>query len=163
VSFYSDTSGRIVAGASLSLVALALFIFFGSGLRTILREHEGGDLFATAAFGGVLLAAAVGLGAETINMVGALRADGGQLTHELARSLFEISYVLGYNAAGVGIGVMLLAVAAVALRSRGLLPRGLALATLVVGIAFLTPLSLYLLAPGVLVLAVASIALLRQR
>jgi hypothetical protein len=99
--------------------------------------------------------------AETINMVGALRADDGQLTPELGRALFEISYVLGYNGAGVGIGIFVLAIATVALRARALLPRWLALLLLVVGLAFITPLSRFLLAPSILLLAVASIQLLR--
>jgi hypothetical protein len=161
VAFYTDTSAGIIAGASLSLVAIALFVLFASGVRAILRKPEGDDLLATTAFGGGLLAMVAGLGAETINMVGALRADDGQLTPELGRALFEISYVLGYNAAGVGIGVLLLATAAVALRARALLPRWLALFTLVVGLAFITPLSRFLLGPAVLMLAVVSAQLLR--
>jgi hypothetical protein len=161
LAFYTGTSTRIIAGASLSLLAVALFILFASGVRAILREHEGDDLFATAAFGGALLLAAAGLGAETINMVGALRADGGQLTPELGRALFEISYVLGYNGAGVGIGIFVLAIAIVALRARALLPRWLALFLLIIGLAFFTPLSRYLLAPSILVLAVVSVQLLR--
>jgi len=48
VSFYTDTSGWIIAGGSLRLLAIALFVFFVSGLRAILREYEGDDLFATA-------------------------------------------------------------------------------------------------------------------
>jgi hypothetical protein len=161
VSFYTDNSTEIIVGGSLSLVSIALFVPFASGLRAILRDHEEGDLLATTAFGGALLMVAVGLGAETINMVGALRADDGQLTRELARAVFEISYVLGYNAAGVGIGVLLLSTAAVALRARALLPRWLAVATLVVGAAFITPLSRFLVGPSVLVLAVVSVQLLR--
>jgi hypothetical protein len=161
VDFYTDTSARIVVGASLSLVSIALFILFASGFRAILREYEGDDLLATTAFGGALLMVATGLGAETINMVGALRADDGQLTPQLGQALFEISYVLGYNAAGVGIGIFLLATAAVSLRARALLPRWLALLVLLVGLAFLTPLSLYLVGPSVLVLAAVSIQLLR--
>jgi hypothetical protein len=161
VAFYADASDRIVAGASLSLVAIALFVLFASGLRAILREHEGGDVLATTAFGGALVLVVAGLGAETINMVGALRAGDGELTRELGQALFEISYVLGYNGAGVGIGVVLLATAAVALRSEALMPRWLALVLLVVGLAFLTPLSRYLLGPSVLLLAAASVQLLR--
>src|SRR5213592_1353205 len=84
VAFYTDASARIVAGASLSLVAIAVFVLFASGLRSILREHEGGDVLATTAFGGALVMVAAGLGAETINMVGALRADDGP-SHEGAR------------------------------------------------------------------------------
>ncbi|MEA2157756.1 MAG: hypothetical protein QOD66_136 [Solirubrobacteraceae bacterium] len=161
VGFYTDTSARIIVGASLSLLAIALFVLFASGLRAILRELEGDDLLATTAFGGGLLTVAAGLGAETINMVGALRADDGQLTPELGRALFEISYVLGYNAAGVGIGIVLLATAAVALQTRAVLGRRLALLTIVAGLAFMTPLSRFLLGPSVLVLAVVSAKLRR--
>jgi hypothetical protein len=161
VAFYADASARIVAGASLSLVAIAVFVLFASGLRAILREYEDGDVLATTAFGGALLMVAAGLGAETINMVGALRADDGHLTKELGQAVFEISYVLGYNAAGVGIGVLLLATAAVALRARALLPRWLALLLAVVGLACLTPLSRFLLGPSVLLLAVLSARFLR--
>lgn len=161
VAFYTDTSARIIAGGSLSLLSIALFVLFASGVRAILREHEGDDLLATAAFGGALLLVAAGLGAETLNMVGAWRADEGQLTPELGRALFEISYVLGYNGAGVGIGILLLAIAAVALRARALMPRWLAILLLVVGLAFVTPLARFLLGPSVLLLAAASAHLLR--
>jgi hypothetical protein len=163
VAFYRDTSARIVAGASLSLVAIAVFVFFASGLRAILQEYEGDDVLATTAFGGALIMVAAGLGAETINMVGALRADDGQLSHELGRAVFEISYVLGYNAAGVGIGVLLLATAAVVLRARALLPRWLALLVMVLGLAFISPLSRFLIGPSVLLLAAVSAQLLRGR
>jgi hypothetical protein len=162
VAFYTNTSTEIVIGGSLSLVAIALFVLFASGVRALLCDHEDDDLLATTAFGGALLAMAAGLGAETINMVGALRADGGELTRELGQALFEVSYVLGYNGAGVGIGIFALAIAAVALRSRALLPRWLALLLLVVGVAFLTPLSRFLLGPSILLLAVVSANLLRS-
>lgn len=163
VAFYADTSARIIAGGSLGLLSIPLFVLFASGVRAILREHEGDDLLATVAFGGALLLVAAGLGAETLNMVGAWRADDGQLTPELGRALFEISYVLGYNGAGVGIGVLLLATAAVALRARALMPRWLAILLLVVGVAFVTPLSRFLLGPSVLLLAAVSAQLLRGR
>lgn len=161
VAFYTDTSARIVAGGSLSLLSIALFVLFASGVRVILREHEGDDLLATAAFGGALLLVAAGLGAETLNMVGAWRAEDGQLTPELGRALFEISYVLGYNGAGVGLGILLLATAAVALRARALMPRWLAISLLVVGLAFITPLSRFLIGPSVLLLAAVSVQFLR--
>jgi hypothetical protein len=63
----------------------------------------------------------------------------------------------------VGIGVALLATAAVALRAPALLPRWLALLLLVVGLAFLTPLSQVLVGPSVLLLAAVSAQLLRSR
>jgi hypothetical protein len=161
LDFYRDTSAGIIVGGSLSLLSTALFVVFASGIRAILREHEGDDLLATAAFGGAILLVTAGLGAETLNMVGAWRADDGQLTPELGRALFEISYVLGYNGAGVGIGTLLLVIAAVALRARALMPRWLALLMGVVGLAFITPLSRFLLAPSILLLAIASVQLLR--
>ncbi len=95
VSFYTSTSSRIIAGASISLLAGALLVFFASGVRALLRDHAPDDLLPSAAFGGLLLVVATGLGAETINMAGALRAEHGQLTPELSRALFETSYVLG--------------------------------------------------------------------
>jgi hypothetical protein len=162
VAFYADTSGRIIAGASLSLVSIAVFVLFASGVRQILRDLEQDDLLAMTAFGGAVLMLAAGLGAETINMVGALRADDGTLTEDLGRALFEISYILGFNAAGVGIGVLLLATAVVALRARALMPRWLAVVLVVVGVAFITPLSRLLLGPSVLLLAVVSVQLLRS-
>jgi hypothetical protein len=161
VAFYTDNSGWIIAGASLSLLSIVLFVLFASGVRAILREHEGDDLLATAAFGGALLLVAAGLGAEAINMVGALRADDGSLTPELGRALFEISYILGYNGAGVGIGILLLATATVALRARALMPRWAALLLLVAGFAFITPLARFMIGPLLLLLIVVSVQLLR--
>jgi hypothetical protein len=162
VAFYTNTSGRVIAGASVSLVAGALFVSFAAGLRSILDDVADDGLLGTTAFGGALLVVATGLGAETINMAGALRAEHGQLSGELGRALFEISYVLGYNAAGVGVGVLILAVAVAALRARSLLPRWLALVLIPVGLAFLTPLSRFLLAPSLLLLLVASAQLFRS-
>jgi hypothetical protein len=161
VDFYRNTSGRIVAGASLSLVAIAVFVLFASGLRRVLTEAEGNDVLGTAAFGGGLLAVTAGLGAETINMVGALRAQDGQLTDALGEALFQISYILGFNAAGVGIGVLALATATVALRTGAVLPRWLAVVTVILGLTLLTPLSRVVLGPSVLLLPVIAILLLR--
>ena len=155
--FYRDTSGRIVAGASLSLVALAGFVLFAAALRQVLAEAEGDDLLATTAFGGLVVGVAAGLGAETINMVGALRARDGELSDALAQSLFEISQILGSTAAGVGIGIFVLATATVALRSGLILPRWLAILTGMVGIALLSPLSRVQEVPGA---ALVSITLL---
>jgi hypothetical protein len=160
VSFYTGTSNRIIAGASVSLLAGALLVFFASGVRTLLRDHAPDDLFPSAAFGGLLLVVATGLGAETINMVGALRAKHGQLTPKLGRALFETSYVLGYNAAGVGIAVLLGAIVGVAWCSPSLLPRWAALPLLLLAIAFLTPLCRFLLVPAIVLLAFVSTRLL---
>jgi hypothetical protein len=161
VAFYTHTSGRVIAGASMSLIAGALFVLFAAGLRAILDDVADDGVPGMTAFGGALLAVAAGLGAETINMAGALRAEHGQLSAALGRSLFEISYVLGYNAAGVGVGILIFGVAFAALRAQALVPRWLALVLILVALAFLTPLSRFLLAPSLLLLLIASAQLLR--
>lgn len=161
LAFYEDNAMNIIIGGSLSLVSIGLFVFFVSGVRSILRAHDGEDLFPTAAFGGGLMLLAAGLGAETINLAAALRADAGDLSADLARTLFEVSYVLGYNGAGVGIGVFLGATAAVALRTGALMPAPVASVSLVLALAFCTPLSVFLLAPAVLAVAISSVMLLR--
>jgi hypothetical protein len=161
LDFYGDLSGRIVAGALLSLVSIAIFVVFASALRSVLVELEGDELLANIAFGGALLGMAAGVGAETINMAAALRAGDGELTESLAQALFDISYVLGYNAAGIGIGLLTLATGAVALRARALLPRWLALVGLALGVALLTPLSQYVLGPSFVLLLIIGVLLLR--
>jgi len=159
--FYGDLSGRIVAGALLSLISIAMLVVFASALRSVLIELEGDELLASIAFGGTLLAAATGVGAETINMAAALRAGDGGLTTSLAQALFDTSYVLGYNAAGIGIGLVWLATGTAALRARMLLPRWLAIVALVLGVTLLTPLSRYALGPSLLLLLAIGVLLLR--
>lgn len=162
LDFYGGLSGRIVAGALLSLISIAFFVVFGSAFRSVLVELEGGDeLLANIAFGGVLLGAATGAGAEAINMAAALRAGDGELTQPLAQALFDASYVLGYNAAGIGIGLLAIATGTAALRAGALLPRWLAFVALVLGVALLTPLSQYVLGPAFLLLLALGVLLLR--
>jgi hypothetical protein len=161
LTFYDDLSGRIVAGALLSLISIATFVVFASAFRSVLIELEGDELLASIAFGGSLLGMAAGVGAETINMAAALRAGDGELTGPLAQALFDTSYVLGYNAAGIGIGLLALATGAAALRARALLPRWLALVALALGVALLTPLSQWALGPSFVLLLVLGVLLLR--
>ena len=134
VAFYTELSGRIIVGASLSLVALGLFVFFASGLRCLLVETGRDERLAGAAFGGAILLVAAGIGAETVNLAGAVRA-------------------------GEGIGVLPAAGLAALGGRPGTLP--LALAGLATGVAFLTPLSQVLLLPAVVLFAVGSALLLR--
>ncbi len=162
LGFYDRLADRIVAGALISLVAIAALVVFASALRRVLAELDHDTVLADVAFAGALLAAASGLGAETINMAAALRAHDAALTAPLAQALFDVSYVLGYNAAGIGLGLVALAVAAVALRTGALLPRWLALVTVALGVALLTPLSRYALGPSFALLLVLSGLLLRR-
>ena len=166
VAFYTDVSERIVVGGLGSLFSIAIFVVFASALRSTLVELEGDELFANAAFGGTILGLAAGIGAESVNTAAALRAGDGELTEPLALALFDISYVFGSYAAGVGFGVVMLAIGAAALRSGALLPRWLAVGAVVIGLAMVTPLAGYVLGeytvgPCYLFLAVLGVLLLR--
>lgn len=161
LDFYADASGRITAGGLLSLVSIAIFVVFASGVRRVLAELDQDDLLANIAFAGVLVAMAAGVGAETINMAAAVRAGGGALTEPVAVALFETSYVLGFNAAGIGLGLFALATGAVALRAGALLPRWLAVAALVLGVCLLTPLAQYMLALAFVLILALGVVLLR--
>jgi hypothetical protein len=160
VRFYHHASGRIIVGASLSLLAIAAFVLFAAAIRRVLTEAEGDDLLPTTAFGGALLAGAAGFAAETINMVGAARAQDGTLTYALAQSLWELARVFGSSAGGVGLGVFALATAAVALRTNLVLARPLAIVFALLGATLLTPASYYVgqLTGGALILFALIIA-----
>jgi len=166
VAFYKDSASRIVTGGSLSLISVAIFVVFGASVSSVLKRLTGDALLGKIAFGGILLGCAAGLGAESINMAAAIRADDGTLTEPLAEALFDISYMFGSYAGGVGFGLAMVAIGAAALQSRALLPRWLAMVFVVVGVALVTPLTAYLigeyaLAPSFLLLFVLGVLLIR--
>ena len=141
VEFYADTADRIVIGGSISLLSIAVFLVFGSAMRQVLKDAGGEDFLATTAFAGLMLCLATGIAAEGINLAAALRAQDDELSGDLAQSLFETSQMFGSAATAIGLGVFALATAAVALRTRAVLPRWLAIATGVAGVLLLTPLA----------------------
>jgi hypothetical protein len=163
VGFYDDTADRIVVGGSLSLLAIALFVAFAAEVRHVLIEAGEHDFLATTAFGGGMLVVVAGMSAETINMAAALRARDDELTDPLAQALFEISQILGSVATGVGTGVFAVAVGAAALRTRGVLPRPVALSVLVLGVVCLTPLAHLNWLPSAALVAVAVLIALGLR
>jgi hypothetical protein len=147
-------------------VSIALLVVTASAFRRVLIELEGDDLLANIAFGGAILGAAAGLGAETINMAAAIRGGDGELTEPLALALFDTSYVLGSYAAGIGFGLIMLAMGAAALRARAMLPRWLAVVALALGVALITPLTAYTIGeyavgPSLVVLFVLGLMLVR--
>lgn len=156
VDFYDERADRIVIGATLSVLAIAVFVLFAAAVRQVLIEAGGDEVLATTAFGGALLGMVAGLGAETTNMVAGLRARDGDLSDALAQSLFEISQILGSVGAGVGLGIFAVATAAVALRTGRVLPRPHALVILVAGIVLLSPLSHVNVLPGALMVLIAA-------
>jgi hypothetical protein len=166
IDFYTDLSSRIVIGGLASLLSIAIWVLFAGALRGVLAELEGDEVLANAAFGGTIIGLAAGLGAESVNMAAALRAGDGELPEPLALALFDISYLFGSYAAGIGFGVAIVAIGAVALRSGAVLPRWLGRVALVIGLAMVTPLAGYLLGeytvvPCFLLLAVLGVLLLR--
>ena len=170
VRFYEETTSGIVVGASLSLVAIALFVFFAGSLwRTLAHTPESRGLGA-AAFGGALLSAGAGLAAETINSIGAQRAAEGGLSPPTAQAYFEISQVFGFNAAGVGAGILVAAVGAAATRAPTSLPKtfslasvGLGLAVILLSLPLLDPLARVALCLGLAWVLVVSLMLARSR
>ena len=148
VDFYRDTDDRIVVGGSLSLLGIAAFLLFAAALRRVFIDDGSDEVLASTAFGGAIMSMAAGIGAETINMAAALRSRDDELGDALAQSLFETSQILGSVATAVGLGVFALASGAGALRCPGILPRPVAIVTVVIGVALLTPLSHLNLFPG---------------
>jgi hypothetical protein len=144
VSFYENTSSEILIGGTLSVIAVLFFVWFGAVLYEHLADAEGTARtgLPLTAFAGVVLTAAVGLGAETINMAGALSADDGQLTADTAQIYFDVSYTFGAPAAGVAIAIATVPVAVVALRTGRVVQRWAAWLVLLVAVAMLTPLML---------------------
>jgi len=141
LEWYSDTADRIVIGGSLSLLSIAAFLLFAGAIRRVLADVEGDDVLATTAFAGLLLALAAGISAEGINLAAALRAQDDELGQHLGQSMFEISQIFGGMLTAIGLGVFAVATAVVALQSGQVLPRWLAIFTLVLGVLLITPLA----------------------
>lgn len=119
VSFYEDTSTQILIGGTLSILSLIFLVWFGAVLHQYLTAAEGSERsgLPLMALGGAALTAAVGLGAETINMAGAMRAEDGELTADTAQIYFDVSFAFGYPAAGIAMATLALPIAVVALRT----------------------------------------------
>lgn len=168
VSFYEGSSTEVLIGGTMSIVSFLFLVWFGAILRERLQAAERGvgSGLPLVAFAGLVLAVAVGLGAETINMAGAMSADDGQLTADTAQVYFDVSWAFGAPAAGVAIATAALPVALVALRTGRLFRPVWAWLTLLMAIALLTPLMWtaafqYPAALAVLLLAAFSIQLFR--
>ena len=144
ISFYEGSSTEIVIGGTMSLIAVLFLVWFGAVLRERLAAAEGSERtgLPLTAFAGTVVTAAVGLGAETINMAGALSAEDGQLTADTAQIYFDVSYALGAPAAGVGIAMVAVPTALIALGTGQPIRRWAAWAALLVGLAALTPVML---------------------
>jgi len=166
LSFYEGTSTEIVIGGTFSAFSLLFLVWFGAVLRGRLEAIEDGERteLPLMAFGGAVLTAAVGLGAETINAVSAMRAEDGELTAESAQIYFDLSFALGYPAAGVAMAVFATPIALIAMRADRPLMGWLAWLVVLVSLVMLIPqLSiLSLFAVPVVLLGTLSVRLYRE-
>jgi hypothetical protein len=170
ISFYEGTSIEILIGGTMSIIAVLFLVWFGAVLRERLVAAEGSERtgLPLVAFAGTVITAAVGLGAETINMAGALSAEDGQLTADTAQIYFDVSYALGAPSAGVGIAMVAVPTALIALRTGRPIRPWAAWTALLIGLAALTPAMLtpasgLLTLLGLLLLAGLSLQLYRER
>lgn len=164
VSFYEDTSTEIVIGATISIVSLLFFLWFGATLHERLRAAEGSSRsgLPLMAFGGAVLIATVGLGAETINMAGALRAGDHTLTPDTAQIYYDVSNALGYTSAGGAIAAVAIPTALVALATGRVVSRWTALLALLIALLVMTPAVTLVLGFAVILLGALSIQLYRE-
>jgi hypothetical protein len=138
---YQDDPGKLIAAAYIGLLGTAAFIWFIGVLRTRLRNAEGGEGWLwSIAFGGGLVAAAMFLLVDTINLAAALRADeDGAIDPNVAAAMFDLSGLL-IAIGGLAGSATVLATAAVAFRTR-VLPKWLGWISILLGIGLLSPIS----------------------
>jgi hypothetical protein len=139
--FYLDHPSAIIAGGTMSLVSIALFLFFLAIVHRALADADGPRAWlpGAALAGGIALAAA-GLVAEGVNTAGALRAEGdGAISGQAAQLYYDVSQMMGFPVAGVGFAVLAASVALVALRTGRVIPRWLALLSFPVALVSLIP------------------------
>jgi hypothetical protein len=159
-TYYTDDSGRIMAGSYIGLLGTAAFIWFLGELRNRMRryENETGGRLSNIMFGGGLVASAMFLLVDLTNLAGAMRADeDGVIAPTTAATLYDVSS-LALGAGAFGLGVAFIAVAVHALRT-GMLPGWLAWVSVLIAIACLTPWSFIGAGVGLLWVLVVSILL----
>ena len=141
LSFYEGASTQIMIGGTISAASLFFLVWFGAVLYQWLSASDvaRGSGLVPMAFGGAVLIAAVGLGAETINAVAATRAEDGELTAEAAQIYFDVSFMFGYTAAGVAMAVFAAPIALIAMGAGRRLTAWLAWLVVAVSLVMLIP------------------------
>jgi hypothetical protein len=139
-AYWADDRGRHqISGLLLAPLIAFLLIFFGAGLRRLLRDREGDSGHGTVAFGGAILAAG------TFALVGMLEGAATNAAHEGERqATYTLSQLHSYDwlAWNAAFAAMLLATGLGARRT-GALPTPLAWATIAIGASLLTPLGFF--------------------
>jgi hypothetical protein len=158
--FYSKHHDKHMALGFILAIAIPFLIFFVSSLRSDLRKAGGTGQLANAAFGGGVLAAA-GFGIlATVHV--ALADAAEQLATQGTVQTLNVLDGNDFIPAAAGVGVLVLAAGASAVRHGGL-PRWLGWVGIVFGIATFTPAGfIAFLASGVWII-VASVLLTLAR
>ena len=131
--FYASRQARIEWGGAVSVLALALIVPFAAAVALLIAQRN--RILAITAVVGAGILTLAGASAETINLAGAVR---GPNDPTLARILYEIPQVFGAYTSGIGLGLF-----AVAVALAGVLPREWSAITLIIGVAEMTPASLF--------------------
>jgi hypothetical protein len=159
-SFYSSHHDKHKALAFILAIAIPFLLFFVSSLRNDLRRAGGTAQLANAAFAGGVLAAGGFAILATVHLALAEAAANANTigTTQTLNVLDNGSFI----PAATGIGVLVLAAGASAVRHGGL-PKWLGWVGVVIGIAAFTPAGFFAFLAGGLWILIASIALTRTR
>ncbi len=159
LDYWADRADTRLLVASLSALAVLFLLTFAASLRGVLRGHESSEASASAvAFAGGIVAAS-GLTISAMVTLAASRA-GGAGAEESTLALNHLVQS-GWLPITAGFGVMMLAVGLGALRSAAL-PAALAWSAVLLGVAFVTPASIFAFMAMPLWVIAASIVIYRK-
>ena len=136
IAWYSAHSGRMKASVYLSSLGVPFGLIFFAYVRSYLTADERSRVWATAAFGGGVVFAAVSL--MSLGSILALASDPGRLSADAAQALNVAQSYLAGLAINFGAAALLLATAAAAFASRRL-PVAIRWLTVVLGLVSLIP------------------------
>jgi hypothetical protein len=158
VRFWTDHQSEQIAAAIISSFAALFLVWFGSYLRSALRDADGGkSTLADISFGGVLVTAAGILAIATVELAAADTAGDvpGQVTQTLSALQAEsyLGVAAGFGLFGIATGL--------AIMRTGVLSRRLGWLSLVSGVIWLTPVQFVAIFLSVAFVVVTSIRLYR--
>jgi hypothetical protein len=134
---YTENHGALLGADSLYLLAGALLLVFAGYVRSAIARGAG--RLAEIAFAGFVAGAAASIGAASVDLVAALRAEeNGTIPPDVAAVMFDTSNALFGLAAPMAFAVAVLAVAVASFRT-ALLPVPFAVVSVVLGVALLVP------------------------
>jgi hypothetical protein len=134
--YWNDHQTAEIVSAFLVHLAAVALVFFGAGLRSVLRGGEGEEsTYSVIAFGGAVFAAVGFVLAAWVSLAAATAADQG--SREAVYTLTQLNAV-NWIPFTAGLSVMMLAAGIGGLRTVAL-PKVASWVAIVLGIGFLTP------------------------